>query len=243
MDLTLPVGARVALVGPSGGGKSTIASLLLGLHIPQAGGVQIDGEILSPSELPAWQSRCSEVSQPVRLLNGTVIDNVLFRPGGGGGPSPPPSQEGEVWQVLEAACLAADIRRLPEGLHTRIGEDGQRLSGGQRQRLALARALWQRPAFLVLDEATSAIDQRTESAILRTLSLLDERTTVLLIAHRPSLMRHCDRIDELRDGRIVASGTYSELLERSPSFAELINRRIPVLESQAPGSLPTKGIH
>lgn len=231
LDLTLPVGARVALVGPSGSGKSTISSLLLGLHTPQAGGIQADGRLLSPQEISEWQVHCSEVAQPVHLLNGSVMDNVLFRPGGGEERSTAAAQEAQVWEALEAARLTEDVRRLPEGIHTRIGEDGQRLSGGQRQRLALARALCQHPTFLVLDEATSAIDQRTESAILRTLSRLDKRTTVLLIAHRPSLMRHCDRIVELRKGRIVAAGSYRELLERSPSFGELINRSRPPVES------------
>lgn len=242
LDLILPVGARVALVGPSGSGKSTIASLLLGLHSPQAGGLELDGMLLSPRELSRWQSHCSEVAQPVRLLNGSVIDNILFRPGGGEDHSEDPAVEAEVWEALEAARLAEDVRRLPEGIHTRIGEDGQRLSGGQRQRLALARALCRRPAFLVLDEATSAIDQRTESAILRTLALLDHHTTVLLIAHRPSLMRHCDRIHELRDGRIVASGSYGELLERSPTFPEMINRRLPAAEGAGVATLPAEGI-
>ena len=222
VNLTIPVGARVALVGLTGSGKSTTANLLLGLLSPQSGCLELDGIPVEDLELPAWQANCAHVPQTIHLLSASILENVAF------GESPDRVDEHQVWEALEAAQLQDFVAQLPSGLHSQVGDNGLRLSGGQRQRLALARAFYRRSGFLVLDEATSALDNRTESEVIDALELVGRRCTTLVVAHRLSTVRRCDRIVELENGVVKAYGSFDELQRHSPAFEELVR-----LEDQA----------
>lgn len=225
LNLTIPVGARVALVGTTGSGKSTTAHLLLGLLRPQQGAVEIDGVAVVDDDLRAWQSCCAYVPQIVSFLRGSVLENIAFAE------DPMCVDRDRVWEALEAAQLQDVVASLPYGLYTSIGRDGLHLSGGQRQRLALARAFYRRAELLVLDEATSALDNRTESELMASIEIIARRCTTVVIAHRLSTIQRCDRIYEFDAGKIKASGSFQELCERSESFQDLarLERRLAIV--------------
>ena len=216
VDVTVPVGARVALVGSTGGGKTTAAHLLLGLLSPVEGQLLLDGVSMQNAEIQAWQRCCAFVPQNIKLLDASVRGNVAF------GIDDDDIDEDKLWDCLEMAQLAEFVSDLPYGAFTRIGEDGMRLSGGQRQRLALARAFYKQAQVLVLDEATSALDNKTENEVMESLELIGRRCTTIVIAHRLSTIRYCDRIYEFNRGQVVAHGNYEELQSRSSSFRELV---------------------
>lgn len=218
IDLVVPVGSRVALVGRTGGGKTTAAHLLLGLYQPQQGCISLDGIPLEESELSAWQGCCAMVPQQIMLLDASIRENVAF------GIDPNSIRDNAVWEALESAQLSEFVSELPYGLYTMIGENGLRLSGGQRQRLALARAFYKKADVLVLDEATSALDNKTESEVMDALELIARRCTTIVIAHRLSTIKNCDRIYEFEGGVVKAYGNYQQLQERSSSFRELVSR-------------------
>lgn len=217
IDLSVPVGSRVALVGSTGGGKTTAAHILLGLLSPSEGSVLLDGVEIQHEELQVWQRCCAFVPQNIRLLDASVRSNIAF------GLSEDSIDDDALWECLEMAQLSEFVSELPFGIYTRVGEDGMRLSGGQRQRLALARAFYKNAQVLVLDEATSALDNKTESEVMESLELIGRRCTTIVIAHRLSTIRYCDRIYEFNNGKIVAYGNYEELQKRSSSFRELVN--------------------
>ncbi len=206
VDLSVPVGKTIAIVGPSGGGKSTLADLLIGLLSPDQGEVLIDGVELVDADRPAWRQRVSYVSQDVFMFHDSVRHNLLL--------ANPAASDDELWEVLEAAS-AGFVRELPEGLETVIGDRGVKLSGGERQRLALARALLRRPDLLVLDEATSNLDAINEARVQEAIGKLHGRVTLVVIAHRLATVRDADVIHVLIDGRIVESGTWRELASTS----------------------------
>jgi len=214
-DLTIPSGSRIAFVGKTGSGKTTLAHLILGLYRPSTGSLRIDGIPVTDQELPAWQANCSFVPQSVRLTSGSVRDNVAF------GQDSEAIDDDRVWLSLEAAQFDDVVSGMPYGLYTIVGEDGAKLSGGQRQRLALARAFYRDAKVLVLDEATSALDNKTEQDVMQALDIVGRRCTTIVIAHRLSTVKKCDRIYEIDNGAIVASGTFSELCDRSESFREM----------------------
>ena len=216
VDVTVPVGARVALVGSTGGGKTTAAHLLLGLLSPVEGQLLLDGVSMQNEEIQSWQRCCAFVPQNIKLLDASVRGNVAF------GIDDDDIEEDKLWDCLEMAQLAEFVSDLPYGAFTRIGEDGMRLSGGQRQRLALARAFYKQAQVLVLDEATSALDNKTENEVMESLELIGRRCTTIVIAHRLSTIRYCDRIYEFNRGQVVAHGNYEELQNRSSSFRELV---------------------
>ena len=216
VDVTVPVGARVALVGSTGGGKTTAAHLLLGLLSPVEGQLLLDGVSMQNEEIQSWQRCCAFVPQNIKLLDASVRGNVAF------GIDDDDIEEDKLWDCLEMAQLAEFVSDLPYGAFTRIGEDGMRLSGGQRQRLALARAFYKQAQVLVLDEATSALDNKTENEVMESLELIGRRCTTIVIAHRLSTIRYCDRIYEFNRGQVVANGNYEELQNRSSSFRELV---------------------
>ena len=217
IDLTVPVGARVALVGSTGGGKTTAAHIMLGLLTPLEGELLLDGVSLQRNELQAWQKCCAFVPQNIKLLDASVRGNVAF------GVDDDDLDEDRLWESLEMAQLAEFVSELPYGAFTKIGEDGMLLSGGQRQRLSLARAFYKQAQVLVLDEATSALDNKTESEVMESLELIGRRCTTIVIAHRLSTIRYCDRIYEFNHGKVVAYGNYEQLQHRSASFRELVD--------------------
>ncbi len=203
VSLELPAGSCVALVGPSGAGKTTVADLAAGLISPSAGLVTVAGEPLRNERLLAWRLSVALVPQDPFLFHDTIETNLRW--------VRPDTTEAEIWDVLQLASAAEFVRRLGEGLQTVVGPRGLRISGGERQRLALARALLRDPDLLVLDEATSSLDTENELAIRRALSSLRGRTTVLLIAHRLSMLREADQIVVLDEGQVAETGSWADL--------------------------------
>jgi ATP-binding cassette subfamily B protein len=188
---------------------------LLGLLTPQQGALEIDGLVVEQEDMRAWQSCCAYVPQIVSFLRGSVLENIAFAE------DPKGVDQDRVWEALEAAQLQDVVASLPYGLYTPIGRDGLNLSGGQRQRLALARAFYRKAEFLLLDEATSALDNRTESEVIAALEIVARRCTTVVIAHRLSTIERCDRIFEFDAGRLIASGSFDQLRQRSESFKDL----------------------
>jgi ABC-type bacteriocin/lantibiotic exporter with double-glycine peptidase domain len=208
IELEIPRGVRVAFIGPTGAGKSTVVDLILGLLQPTTGTVSVDDQPLqSVDVIRRWQRQIGYVPQHIFLADDTIAANIAFGQ---------PPQEIDQVAVQRAARMAQlhefIANELPQGYDTKVGERGIRLSGGQRQRLGLARALYGDPSVLVLDEATSALDTTTEDTVREALDGLDENHTVILIAHRLSTVRNCDILYKLDQGRLVASGSHDEVL-------------------------------
>ncbi len=191
---TIRAGAITGLAGPSGTGKTTVVDLVLGLLSPSAGRITIDGEPLTANQLARWRDVVAYVPQEPLLFHDTVIANLRW--------ARPDATEDEVQRALAQAAAADFVARLPQGLHTVVGDRGVRLSGGERQRLALARALLRRPTMLVLDEITSALDAESESRILDAIVALRGTVTTLLVSHRAAPLRQAGIVYVLDDGTI-----------------------------------------
>ena len=215
INLTIPIGSRIALVGRTGSGKTTLAHLLLGLFEPTSGSLLLDGVEVTNQELPAWQANCAFVPQSIRLIDASIRDNVAF------GVDADQVDDDLVWSALEAAQFDEFVAGMTYGLYTMIGENGIKLSGGQRQRLSLARAFFRGARVLVLDEATSALDNKTEHDVMQALDIVGRRCTTIVIAHRLSTVKKCDEIYEMSDGKIIANGTFEQLQKNSASFREM----------------------
>lgn len=215
VSLTIRRGERVAFVGPSGAGKSTLFDLLLALRAPTSGRILVDGVPIH-SRPRAWQRSVGLIPQSIFLLDASIRENVAYGLDAGA------IDEARVWEALEVAQLDAFVRALPDGLETRVGEQGLRISGGQRQRLGIARALYHRPAVLIMDEATAAVDNETEQEITEALRRLDGDTTMLIIAHRLSTVMHCDRLYMVEDGRISGEGSWDELRASHAGFRRMV---------------------
>lgn len=222
LDAVIPAGRMVALVGPSGAGKSTLADLILGLIAPTEGEILVDGRPLTGARRPAWRRRVGYVPQDSFLFHDTIRANLTM--------AEPAAGNAALWEALEQAAAADLVRALPEGLETVVGDRGSRLSGGERQRLALARALLRRPALLILDEATGALDAGNENRVLEALECLRRRMTLLVIAHRMSTVRRADHVIVLEDGRIVETGAWSEIAGRAPALLDRLG-----LDAFSPG--------
>ena len=212
VSLAIPAGHTVAVVGPSGAGKTTTADLILGLLTPDEGAVLVDGVALTPARMAAWRDQIGYVPQDAFLFHDTIRSNLLW--------AAPRSSDDELWAALHAAA-ASFVADLPAGLETVVGDRGVRLSGGERQRIALARALLRRPKLLILDEATSSLDSENERVIAQATTDLHGRAAILLITHRLSTVRHADMIYVIDDGRLVEAGRWESLTARRGRFQML----------------------
>jgi ABC-type multidrug transport system fused ATPase/permease subunit len=199
-------GEKIGFVGASGSGKTTLMNLLLRFYREQQGRVLVDGQPLTPHHLRAWYELVGYVKQDTFLMEATIRDNITL------GATAEEVDMGRLQAALDQASLAEFVSKLPQGLDTFIGERGSKLSGGQRQRIGIARALYKQAEILLLDEATSALDNETEREVNEAITrLAHTNITILIIAHRLTTLRECDRIYELRDGRVVAERQYAEL--------------------------------
>ena len=215
LDFTIRKGSRIGIVGTTGSGKSTAFDLLMGLLTPTEGEVLVDGQPVSGKLVRAWQRTIAHVPQSIFLADTTLAENIAF------GVPREAIDLGRVRQAAHQAQIAEFLESRTEGYDTLIGERGVRLSGGQRQRIGIARALYKQASVLVFDEATSALDNATERSVMDAIEGLNRELTIVLIAHRLSTVRRCDTIIELEHGRVVAQGTYDQLLQSSPSFRRM----------------------
>ncbi len=211
IDLQVPAGNTLALVGATGSGKSTLIKLLLRFYDPSHGEIRIDGQPIQSISLKSLRSAIGLVSQDVYLFEGSIRENLAY--------GKPDASDAEIIEAARTAEAWSFIEALPDGLDTAVGERGVRLSGGQRQRLSLARALLKNPPILVLDEATSAVDNETEAAIQRSLKRIGHNRTVIMIAHRLSTIVDADSIAVVDGGKVVESGTHQQLLEQNGAYA------------------------
>ena len=205
VDLCVRAGRTSAIVGLSGGGKSTVADIVVGLLIPTAGRLTVDGVPLDGGRIHAWRRRIGYVNQDTFLFNDTIRENLRF--------VRPQASEERLLKALQAAS-AGFVEALPEGLDTVVGDRGVRLSGGERQRIALARAILREPALLVLDEATSALDPENEAVIHTAIERMAGRLAILVIAHRLASVRSADVIYVMDRGGVVESGSWTDLVDR-----------------------------
>jgi ATP-binding cassette subfamily B protein len=213
LTLKVPSGQTHAIVGSTGAGKSTIVKLLLRLYEPTSGHIRIAGEDIADLTFESLRGAIGLVSQDTFLFHGTVRENVLY--------GRPDASDVDLVRACELAEADEFIRALAHGYDTVVGERGQKLSGGQRQRLSIARAILKDPAILVLDEATSSVDNETEAAIQRSLARVARDRTTIVIAHRLSTVRHAHRIHVLEAGEVVEEGTHEELLDLGGRYAAL----------------------
>ena len=209
-------GEYVAIVGPTGCGKSTLLRLLLGFESPQRGAIYYDGRDLNSIDLKSLRRKIGVVLQDSMLFAGSIYSNISIA-------APGMTME-EAWKVAEMAELAEDIRRMPMGMHTLVQEGGAGMSGGQRQRLMIASAIAPKPKILFFDEATSALDNLAQKKISLALDKM-KNCTKIIVAHRLSTIRNCDRILVLNQGKIVEEGKYDQLMARRGFFYELVARQ------------------
>ncbi len=210
LDLTIRAGETVALVGESGGGKSTLVNMMTGFYEPTDGTVLIDGKPMSEIDLKSYRKHIAMVPQTSVLFAGTIRENITY--------GLPKVKEERLQEILEAACLTDVIADLPHGLDSTVGEHGGKLSGGQRQRISIARAMIRNPDIILLDEATSALDTVSEKHIQQAIENLSRDKTTVIVAHRLSTIKNADKVAVIRDGQCVEIGTFEELLAAKGEF-------------------------
>jgi NHLM bacteriocin system ABC transporter ATP-binding protein len=215
VSLSVKPGEFIAIVGPSGSGKSSLFRLLLGFEKPESGAIYYDGQDLSGLDIQAVRQQIGTVMQSARLMSGTIFNNIVG--------SAPLSLE-DAWVAARNSGLDNDIRAMPMGMHTMISEGGGNLSGGQRQRLMIARAIVKKPRIFLFDEATSALDNQTQAVVSHSLEAL--QSTRIVIAHRLSTIANANRIVVLSKGVVMQAGSYSELASQEGLFRELVKRQL-----------------
>jgi ATP-binding cassette subfamily B protein len=213
LNMTIPAGETVGIVGATGAGKSSLIKLLMRFYDVTGGRILLDGRDIREYKIDDLVSSAGLVSQDVFLFHGTVAENIRYG-----------TFDATDDELIEAAKLAEAhdfVMDLQDGYETVVGERGQKLSGGQRQRISIARAILKDPPVLILDEATSAVDNETEAAIQRSLFKISKDRTTIIIAHRLSTIRHADRIFVLDQGELVEEGTHEELVNRGGIYNQL----------------------
>jgi ABC-type bacteriocin/lantibiotic exporter with double-glycine peptidase domain len=215
ISLNVQPGQMVAIVGPSGSGKSSLLRLLLGFEKPETGSIYYDRQDLANLDIGSVRRQLGVVIQNGRLMTGDIFSNIVG--------SMPYTQE-QAWEAARMAGIEQDIKDMPMGMFTLVSEGGGNLSGGQRQRLMIARAIINKPRLLLFDEATSALDNETQGIVSRSLESL--KATRIVIAHRLSTIVNADCIHVVSGGKIVQSGTYADLVEQEGPFRELARRQL-----------------
>ncbi len=215
LDLEIPAGQTVALVGPTGAGKTTIADLVLRFHTPESGTIEFDGVDARRIARGSLRDMCAVVTQDPFLFDTTILENIRY--------GRPEAGFAEVVEAARAANAHDFIEKLPQGYETEVGELGGQLSGGQRQRVTIARAILRDPQILILDEPTSALDAKSEQVVQEAISNLMKGRTVIVIAHRLATVQSADKIAVLENGKITMTGTHEELVARGGLYQELVN--------------------
>lgn len=215
LDMVIPVNSVIGLVGSSGSGKSTTIDLLLGLLAPDVGEIYIDNTCMTAMNKRAWQNTIGFVPQSIFLSEGTIAENVAF------GLAKKDINLEQVKKALQLANMMELVQDLPNGVNTKVGERGVQLSGGQRQRIGIARALYNEADVLVFDEATSALDGITERIIMESIHNLSGKKTIIMIAHRLKTVQKCDIIYMMDKGKVIAQGSYQELIKNNIMFKEM----------------------
>jgi ATP-binding cassette, subfamily B, bacterial PglK len=211
ISLVIPKGASIAFIGSSGAGKTTIIDIILGLLTPSQGKILVDGKNILHN-LDSWQKQIGYIPQNIYLSDDTIRSNIAF------GLTTDEIREEQVLAAVKASQLEELVYNLPDKLDTLVGERGIRLSGGQRQRIGIARALYHNPEVIVMDEATAALDNTTEREFMNALESMSGQKTMIMIAHRLSTVKNCDRLYLMKNGIVEDVGTYNELLERNREF-------------------------
>jgi ATP-binding cassette subfamily B protein len=218
VNLTIPAGSSLAIVGPTGSGKTTLVSLLPRIYDAPSGSLLIDGRPVREYPLETLRQNIGFVPQETFLFSDSVRENIAF--------GVETSSQDQVQRAAAAANIAGDIEGFPEGYNTLVGERGITLSGGQKQRSAIARAIIRNPRILVLDDALSSVDTYTEETILNHLREVMRGRTTIFISHRVSTVRNADRIAVLHEGRVVELGTHEELIARNGYYTDLYNKQL-----------------
>ena len=213
MNFWAKPGQRIAIVGPTGCGKTTLVNLFMRFYEPTGGSIEVDGKDISMVTRKSLRSSFGMVLQDTWLSSGTIRENIAM--------GRPDATDEEVIAAAKAAHAHSFIKRLPEGYDTPLGEDGGRLSQGQKQLLCIARVMLCLPPMLILDEATSSIDLRTEIKINKAFADLMEGRTSFIVAHRLNTIKNADCILVMRDGKIVEQGRHDELIAKNGFYAEL----------------------
>jgi HlyD family secretion protein len=225
LNISFPLHRISAIAGETGSGKSTVIDMIVGLLDPQKGGLFYCGLPINRGNMSEYRNKLGYVPQHIFLLDGSIAANVAF------GVEQKNMDTGRIQHALKVAQLEPFINSLPEGINTKVGERGVRISGGQRQRIGIARALYRNPEILILDEASSALDSRTEEDLYEALKNFNNNITIILVTHRLATLEHADLIYVLERGKIADSGNYKELLLRSGVFRRMSNKSIMAEEN------------